>query len=265
MEISVLIEKVSAQDQVKLKVLHNAVIQTTKSYKDDPTKVRLSDWNAAQAALDDTVETLKASFDEENSEQYSGSFPNWKTYTDTKNKAAVLRHLESDGWEVKKQTFYNHCASGKLAKNRNGLFTRRTVKKYAETWLVRSGSGQTVAEEGEDLLAEKTREEILRIRTTREREEFRLGKERGLYMLRSDIYLELAGRAVVLENNLRHLVQSRVPAYIAAVHGRQDRVPDLVDMMDTDIDKLLNEYATSEFQVVITESDQESLNNGDSK
>lgn len=197
----------------------------------------------------------------ETSPQDQGSSsPQWQTYTDTKNKADVLRHLESDGWEVKKQTFYNHCTSGKLTKNRDGLYTRRMVKKYAEKWLVRSASGQTVAEEEENLLATKTREEILRIRTTREREEFRLDKERGLYMLRSDIYLELAGRAVVLENNLRHMVQSKVPAYIAAVGGKQDHVPDLIDSMNIDIDKLLNEFATSEFQVIITEPDQESIN-----
>ncbi len=184
---------------------------------------------------------------------------NWKSFTNTKNKAEVLRHLESSGWEVKKQTFYNHCASGKLTKNRDGLYTSGMVKKYAEKWLVRSASGQTVLEEEENLLAKKTREETRRIRATRRREEFRLGKEQGLYILRSDIYLELAGRAVVLENNLRHMVQSQVPAYVAAVSGKQDHVPDLMDIMNTDIDKLLNEFATSEFQVVITETDQESI------
>ncbi len=180
--------------------------------------------------------------------------PNWKNYTGSKNKADVLRFLRSDGWEVKKQTFYNHCKSGKLVKNRNGLFTVRVVKKYAETWLVRSVSGLTVAAEEEDLLATKTREEIQRIRIIRQREEFKLGVDRGNYILRSDLEAELAARAVAFDNGLTHMIQSSAPDIVALVRGDQSRTADLVAFLNEAKDRLLNEYATSaRFAVIFSE------------
>ncbi len=244
MDLAALIKKVDPENQVKLKVLHNATIQTTRAYKDDPTKIKLLDWKAAQDAFGDTVEELTALFDDDRLIAGAGGAPNWKQYKDTKNKAGVLRFLLGDGWEVKKQTFYNHCKSGKLTKNNNGLYSSRIVKKYAETWLVRTDTGQTVGEESEDLLATKTREEILRIKTSRQRDEFKLGIERGKYIPRADLDAELAARAIVFDNGFIHMIQASAPDIIALVGGDHKRSADLVVFLTDKKDELLNEYAT---------------------
>ncbi len=174
----------------------------------------------------------------------SPSHPQWKTYAQTKNKADVLRFLEGDGWEIKKQKFYNHCSSGKLTKNRNGFYTKRLVKKYAETWLIRTQSGQTVASESEDLFATKTREEIKKLKVGRKKEELKYDIERGKYILRSDLDAELASRLVVLANSLTHLIQSETPEMIAIVGGDQQKTADLIVFLTDQTDELLNELAT---------------------
>lgn len=181
--------------------------------------------------------------------------PDWSGFVDTKVRLDVLRYLQADGWEVKKQTFYNHCNDGKLTVNQNGLYTKRLVKKYAETWLVRTATGKTIAEEGDDLAAQKTRAEISRIRTAQEREQLKLDVERGKYILRSDVEAQLAGRAVMFDNGLTHLFQSAVPDMIALVKGDQRLAADLLSFLMDKKDALLNEYATmDQIQVVFEES-----------
>lgn len=174
----------------------------------------------------------------------------WKDYRDTKNKADILRFLRANGWEIRRDTFYRHCKTGKLNKNRSGVYTLRGVKKYAETWLVRTDTGKTVNQEGNELLTRKTEKEIERIDTVTQRERFRLDVDRGKYILRSDVESELAGRAIVLDNGLTYLIQSSAAEIIALVGGDQTRSGELVAFLNEKKDLLMNKYATmSEFFV----------------
>ena len=177
----------------------------------------------------------------------------WKQFEDTRNRADVLRFLKKQQWQVTDRTFYRHCKDGKVRKNRNGFYTSRMVKKYAETWLTRP-SGKTVQQEGEDLLAEKTREEIERIRVDREHRRFKFEVEQKLYLPRADVEAELAGRAIVLDNGLTYLIQANANELIALVGGDQTRSGELVAFLVEKKDRLMNEYAAmGDFVVDIEE------------
>ncbi len=182
------------------------------------------------------------------------SSPDWSNFKDTKNRADILRYLQADDWEIKRDTFYRHIKEGKLTKNRNGLFTARGVKKYAQAWLIRTDTGETVGQADNALAARKTEEETKRITVDREHKEFNLSVARGQYLKRSDVDAELAARAIVLNNGLVHLFQSTVADMIGLVNGDQQRAADLIDFLTTNKDELLNEYATmKEFALVVDE------------
>ena len=173
----------------------------------------------------------------------------WKNFADTRNKAEVFRFLKDTGWQVSERTFYRHVSDGKLKKNREGWFTASSVKKYAETWSIRP-SGKKVAEEVEDLAAMKTRAEIERINTTRQREQFRLDIEQGKYMPRDTIEMELAGRAVAMEAGFDHLIYTRAAEWTALVGGDQARADLLIASLMAAKDEWLNAYANAEEFVI---------------
>jgi len=57
-KIKRLIEAAGQEDQIKLKVLHNAVIKCIQDYRTESTSSRLNDWQKAETALDAFVAEL---------------------------------------------------------------------------------------------------------------------------------------------------------------------------------------------------------------
>jgi len=91
-KLNKLLEVAEQQDQVKLRVLHNAVISCVREYKDDSTAAKLKDWKSAEAALDEFADNL------------------WKKHfgNDSQtlaNLVAVVDWLTANGWKIKKQRF----------------------------------------------------------------------------------------------------------------------------------------------------------------
>jgi len=170
--------------------------------------------------------------------------PDWSAYRGTKVKADVLAHLLADGWQVKKQTFYNHCTAGKLMVNRGGVYTKGAVKKYAEKNLIHSSVGVSADQAAINLAAQKTQKEIRRIDIATKRDEFKFEVERKLYVLKSDVAAELAARAVVLDNGLEYMFQSSLAEMIALVQGDQSRATDLLEYLLEKKDRQMNEFAS---------------------
>lgn len=177
--------------------------------------------------------------------------PDWASYHETKVKGDVLAFLTGSGWQVKRQTFYNHCTDGKLRTNRAGVYSRRAVKKYAEACLVHDSAGGMMAGDvAVNLAAQKTRKEIKRIDVATKREEFKFLIERKLYILKSDVAAELAARAVVLDSGLEYMFQTSLAEIIAIVRGDQTRASELLEFLIERKDRQMNEYAAmGEFMV----------------
>lgn len=170
--------------------------------------------------------------------------PVWESFEDTKVQAEVLRYLLATGWDVKKQTCYNHIGSGKLQKNRGGLYTKNAVKKYAELWLVHRGLGSTVGESEENLAKTKTRSEIKRIQTAEEKDRFDLEVKQGLYIPRDQVEKELASRVVVVDQSLEFCYRSKITEMVTMVGGDMGKAPLLLDLLIQNKNELMQQMAS---------------------
>ena len=179
------------------------------------------------------------------------SEPIWNEFTETKVKHDVLGYLQRTGWEIKKQTFYNHCSDGKLKKSRKGFYTRTAVKKYAETWLVHSGLGVQVDEAGENLAREKTKAEITRINNAAEHERYKLDILKGKHIERDKLALELSSRLVVLDSGLEYLFKTNLAEMVSIVGGDPGKAPLLLEMLLRKKDEQLSSYANMDDFTVI--------------
>jgi len=239
---------------LRLKVLHNAVVSTMRDYKDGPTKARLADWKAAEAELASEVERLQAARAE--------AAPGWADFRDTANKAEVLRFLQRMGYAVAQRTFYRHCAEGKCKLGTGGMYSRRTVKSYADHHLHLAGSGPGPAVESEEnLLQARLKEQVERERINRQRDEIRLRRESGAVIDRDSLNLEVAARAVALDAGFRQTVNARAMEWIVVCGGNTDKIAELTALILRDWDELINTYATAgEFEVVFEdEGDADSI------
>lgn len=255
MEIDELLKVVSASDQVKLKVLHNAVIHTTKSYRDDPVRSRLKDWEGAQSALEDAMTELTAGLDD-NAQRDKAL--GWEDFEDTPNKAEVLRHLHAMGYDITQRTFYRHCKQGKLHKSTKNIFTRRLVQQYVTSaGLYRPGTAPGEGSNTDDLAREKLRVEIKKLDEGGRREALKRKKEEGKLIDRADLYLELAARAVAVDTGFRQMINVEAPTLIAAVKGDVTRQSEFEDLLLGAWNRLLDSYATSdEFEVLFEDEEQ---------
>ncbi len=176
----------------------------------------------------------------------------------TKSGAAILRWLQASGFQIEKSQFYDHIKEGKLATDKQGMFTVRRVKKYAKTFLRRMETGQLDREEKEDLATTKAQEEIKRLRLQNKREELKLAVDQGQYLPKDDFYRELAARLVVLDAGLERMARDRVTEFVHIVGGDQAKAEHLTASLVAAKNELLNSYAsTQSYHVLIMPSKQE--------
>ena len=217
-----------------LSVLISAKEQAKQRALQDPSPINLVTMERATNMIEKHLAKEKAADSDQAPE-----------FTDTKNAASVLRYLHANGWKVEKTQFYQHVKQGKLARNDQGLFTRRAVLKYAKDWVPRDATGKKVGEEQSDLAREKLQEEIERIRIQQRRENFKFDVERGKYLPRADVEQELAGRAVALDAGYNHMVYSRVQEFISVVGGDPAKASMLIELLLTARDDWFNQYASA--------------------
>lgn len=176
----------------------------------------------------------------------------WQEFTETSNKAEVLRQVEAMGYAITQRTFYRHCGQGKCRTNNDGVYSRRLVKQYIETeGILRTG--EPVAEQnGPDvaLAVAKQQGEVEKLRIDNERASLKLQKERGELIEREAVYLELAARGVVLSNSFENdIVDERSRELIVAVGGDLGRIHEFQDLLRGYWVDLINSYCTTDIEV----------------
>lgn len=182
--------------------------------------------------------------------------PTWATFIDTKVQSAVLTFLQETGWDIKRATFSTHCRTGRISKNRKGLYAKAVVKKYAEKNLVHNGLGTTVPENNENIATQKTLAEISRIKTAERRERFKFEVEQGKHIELGRVERELATRAVVLDQGLEFFFRAKVDEMVALVGGIADKAPLLLDLCLKEKDEHINKYARMDnFTIIIKDED----------
>ena len=243
-KIKKLLEIVEPQDQVKLKVLHNAVVDGIKNYQADHAAAKLKDWRSAESALDAFVESL------------------WnKHFVDEQplnNIQEALVYLKESGWKVTKTSLYRHQKEGKLLPRDNGKYHQRDVDKYARTFLKQQSTGKRLQEKADELQHKKLDIEIKNLEIDNRRKQRADDKEAGLYILRKQMDLEFAVLAGTLDAALRNWVQSGTADWIRMVNGDIKKAVELIMVLNRDLDGHLRDLSRDrEYEITIDPEEDE--------
>lgn len=227
-------------------VLFNAVVVTMSAYNADPERPKAKRIN---------MEDAREAFNRYIAEIGGGVSGSGETF-DT--LAAVLEYLKNNGWKAARQSLYRHHSQGKIIPDADGKYKLRAVEKYAKTFLKQSATGKRMQENTDDLQRQKLELELKNLKLKNERDQFNYEKDRGLFIPKDQVEIELATRAGVLVAGLKHWVQSKAADWIAAVSGDNKRVGELINTMNRDVDEHINHYASSKEYEVIIEAESES-------
>ena len=166
-----------------------------------------------------------------------------------KNLREVSDYLRKEGWQVSQSTVYKHGNDGKIRPDVGTAYSYNAVKRYASRYLIRAETKLKINDE--ELQRKKTIAEVARITEQAKLAQIKRMAEVGKYILRSDLFLEMAARAAILEAGLKYMINSRAADWIEAVDGDQKKVGDLIRIMENSLNRGLNEFASiTEFQVV---------------
>ena len=164
------------------------------------------------------------------------------------NIMAVVKHLQAEGYKVKKSKVYNDKKKGLLFVQPDGRIRESDLLAYiarAELTRLADANGNI-----DELHATKSEKEIEKLTAQVEKLRFDLEKDQAKYMLRSDFSAEVAARAVVLEANLKNFFRTQLLDVVTITGGNTAKTSAALDFMLMRLDEFLTEYAnTDTFQI----------------
>jgi len=140
-----------------------------------------------------------------------------------------------------------------------GAYHLADVEKYARTFLKQQATGKRVQERIEDLQRKLLEKEDKLKDLKIDRETFARDKEKGEYIPKKLMDIEIAGRAGILEAVLKHWIQSHAADWIRLTEGNTKKVGELIQFMNHGIDEHTNEYASVREYRVIFDDDEPGL------
>lgn len=212
--------------------------------------------NAKRAVLEDPTNPQKTAAYERASRMLESAMQAQENFKDYK---AVLAHAEECGRKVKKTKLFDDIGAGRLKKQPDGTFRRRDVDRYFAS-LPMLGTPDAVAEKAADRRRRREEEEIRRIKAGADKDEFTLAVQKGKFIAKEKVNLELAARAVALSAGIKTAFEARSLEIIEAVEGSPKKASALVDRLEAILDEAFNDYSrelelTVEFEQ--TETDRE--------
>ena len=239
-DLEKLIEDKPPEIKAKAILLFNGYVQAMGKYQGESSTANLKTWQAAEEALN----------------QYTSEISRDATSDNFSDIAAVLKYLQDNGWQETKTSLYRRKKQGKILPVPDGSYTKASVDKYARTFLKQTATGKRLSENTDELQRKKLEQELKNLILKNERDTFNFDKDRGLFIPKEQMDIELATRAGILIAGLKHWVQTRCADWIAAVSGDNKKVGELINIMSNDIDEHINHYASSrEYEVIIEAED----------
>lgn len=227
--------KLDPKNRARYAVFHNAVVNCTRAYNEEPTAARLRDLRAAEQALED----LKSSIS-------GGASSPAETF---KNRLAAWEYLHLGGWHISRTQFYQHCKAGLVTREKNGKYLRESLDKYANGYCRRVDTGEKA---GATTAEKKAEIDLLRseVRLQKERRELELIE--GKSIPRAEVELMIVGRAVAMLSHLKAMTQMRASDWIHIVDGDQSRAAELIAEIQDGIEEYLATFARDvEFKVIL--------------
>lgn len=220
-----LVEKSARTD---LQVLLSAKEKAKRLALEDPSPANMSALERAGKMLEAAMTAAKA-------------LTGWKE---------ALAHITEElGRKCGKTKLFDDIKAGRLKKQPDGSFRLRDVERYAAS-LPMAGTPDGVAEKAADRQRRKEELEIEEKSLKVRREALKLAVEEGRYVLKSDVHLELAARAVTLASGLKTAFEARHLDLVDAVGGNPKKGAVLVELLERMLDEELNNYSREmEFEV----------------
>lgn len=164
----------------------------------------------------------------------------------------ALTYIEENGRKVGKTKLYEDINIGRLKKQADGTFKQRDIDRYMVS-LPMMGTSDAVAERAADRQKRKEEQEIRRIKAIADKEEFNLAVQKGKYIPKEQVHLELAARAMTLSAGLKTAFEAQGLETIYLVEGNPKKILTLVERLENILDEALNEYSREmEFTVQFT-------------
>jgi hypothetical protein len=243
-ELEILITDKPTDVKARAAVLYNAVLVTMNDYNKDRSVANLRNMDASKDAFDKFIAEI-------------GGGKSGENFTSV---SSVVKYLDESGWKIADKTLYRHIDKDhKLSRESDGTFSRKNVDKYASAYLKIKATGKRDEQKSDELQRQKLEQELKNLKQKNEREAFNFDKDRGLYIPKKQMEIELAARAGILDVGLKHWIQSNAAEWTRMVEGDTKHVGELINAMIRDLDEQINSYATPiEFEVVI-DAEEESV------
>jgi len=223
-------------DQLKIKILHNASVKGLREYNASSTSSNLNNWKSAEKALESFV-----------SERWTVYFPEERCFS---TRLSVAEYLKSNGWKIGKSLLYEHVRRGLLKSQKDGTFLLSDIEKYASTYLLQISGNKTGASEIDAMQSKKLQAETDKLVAQAEHWSIKAKVAAGQYVPRDLFELELAKRAAVFKNDIESFIRAQALGIIHLVDGSADKAPDLIEYMLDQAEDWLDRYAEEkEFKV----------------
>lgn len=148
-----------------------------------------------------------------------------------KTQLAAVDYLTSQGFKVGKTKFNDDVKKYKrIPLNAAGHFDASTLLAYAAvhlTPLARAEDAKGSAAATSKITADTRLREVQAAR-----QELKLKKEQGLFMLKSEHEAALSARALFFKNEIESFIRLRAAAIIHLVGGREEAEPLLIEWLD---------------------------------
>lgn len=170
-----------------------------------------------------------------------------------KNWSAVLAYVREAGRKLGQTKFFEDVKRGRLKKQADGSFRRRDVDRYMMSLPMLETPDGVVARAAERQ-RKKEEAEIRKIRADAELRELELSVRRGKYILREDVYQELAARALALSSGIRTAFEAHALELVEAAGGDPRKVTALSQALERIFDDALSDYAR-ELEIIVDMTD----------
>ena len=168
------------------------------------------------------------------------------------NRMEAVRELKRRGYKIGKQKFYNNCSHGLCKVEADGTVLESSLEKYIKH--PRSGLKRLDKIREEEAGKEKTKAEIEKLQEQVAKLRFERGVMEGRYISREDFEIELASVIGQVQTGLHHMLEMRVPDWVALVSGDTGKIKDLLDAAKRALDDRLNDFAKIDRFKVVFES-----------
>ena len=248
MDAAQLAQLIQQSDQTDLTALLTAKESAKKSMLDEPSANNVASFERAKRALE--------AFTRPSEE------PDQRVF---RNRIEALGHLQAQGYKIKKSKLYEDAKAGFLRMQKDGSVFERDLERYVRRVGLEKPE-ELGAAAAADLQARKLGLEIAKLEEEYRERKRKNDVQEGRYMLREQVYMEIAGRAAVFEAGLKHAVDTRAAELLEAVAPLADphhRAAAVRRWFRDLLDAQLNEFAnTRTFQAAILESKEEDLDGG---